>query len=224
MRYYPVNLDIRGRRCLVVGGGAVGSRKVQTLLRCGARVTVVSRETTPSLQELAAQGRITLVQKSYQNSDLNGMFLVIGATNDESLNQKISQDAEQRNLLCNIVDRPKVCNFILPSIVERGDLIITVSTSGKSPALAKKLRQALEKEFGEEYGQLLLIMGAIRAKLLSGPHAPEMHAALFERLVNSELLELIRIGDTDRINALLEESLGAGYGLNDLINTNESNH
>ena len=143
MRYYPINLDIQNRGVLVVGGGGVGTRKVKTLLDCGARVTVVSREVSAKLQALAASGEINLEQRSYRSEDLTGMFLVIGATNEMKLNRKISNDAEQLNTLCNIADRPEVCNFILPSIVRRDDLVITISTSGKSPAMAKKLRKAL---------------------------------------------------------------------------------
>ena len=155
MRYYPINLDIKGRRCLVVGGGAVGTRKVHTLLQCGADVTVISPQATNELSVLAEAGDIAMQKREYSSTDLEGIFLVIGATDDETLNRQVSADAQSRNLLCNIADRPAVCNFILPSIVHRGDLVITVSTSGKSPALAKKLRKALERQFGIEYADLL---------------------------------------------------------------------
>ncbi len=140
MRYYPVSLDIKNRKCLVVGGGGVGARKVMTLVDCGAKVTVVSPDVRGNLLELADRGLIILEKRPYRKTDLTGMFLVIGTTDDEELNRQISIDAEKLNMLCNIADRPKVCNFILPSIVNRGDLTISISTSGKSPALAKKLR------------------------------------------------------------------------------------
>ena len=145
MEYYPVNLDIKKRKCLVVGGGRVGTRKVLTLLDCGARVTVVSPDAKEKLIELANSGAITLEKRQYRETDLDGIFLVIGTTDDEELNHQISIAAEKHNMLCNIADRPKVCNFILPSIVNRGDLTISISTSGKSPALAKKLRMELEE-------------------------------------------------------------------------------
>ena len=211
MRYYPVHLDIKDRNVLVVGGGGVGTRKVKTLLDCGARVTVVSREVSDKLQALAAAGDINLEQRPYRSQDLNGMFLVIGATNDMKLNRQISNDAERLNTLCNIADRPEVCNFILPSIVRRNDLVITISTSGKSPAMAKKLRKALEKQYGEEYGTLLGLLGAIRKKLLSQAHEPEAHKPLFEQLINSNILEMIRENKTEDINALLFEVLGDGF-------------
>ena len=211
MKYYPVHLDINNRNVLVVGGGGVGTRKVGTLLDCGARVTVVSREVSDRLQAMAADGDINLEQRPYRSQDLNGMFLVIGATNDMKLNRQISNDAERLNTLCNIADRPEVCNFILPSIVRRNDLVITISTSGKSPAMAKKLRKALEKQYGEEYGTLLGLLGAIRKKLLSQAHEPEAHKPLFEQLINSNILEMIRENKTEDINALLFKVLGDGF-------------
>ena len=217
MKYYPVHLDINNRNCLVVGGGGVGTRKVKTLLDCGARVTVVSPEVSQQLRELAASGDIILEERSYQSEDLNAVFLVIGATDDEKLNQQISSDADRFNTLCNIADRPEVCNFILPSIVHRDDLVITISTSGKSPALAKKLRQALENQFGEEYGTLLHLLGAIRKKLLQQAHEPEAHKPLFEQLINSDLSVMIQAGKTEEIDALLLDILGKGYDYKELM-------
>lgn len=211
MKYYPAYLDIRNRRCLVVGGGRVGTRKVKTLLDCGARVTIISPQVSQQLKKLADNQRATIKNRSYQPEDLEGVFLVIGATDDEKLNRQISRDAEKRGLLCNIADRPEICNFILPSIVHRGDLTISISTAGKSPAMAKKLRQDLEKQYGPEYADFLRLMGAIRQNLLSQAHAPEAHKGLFEQLINSGLLELIRENRIEEINSLLLDVLGEGY-------------
>jgi precorrin-2 dehydrogenase / sirohydrochlorin ferrochelatase len=217
MRYYPVQLDIRGRRCLVVGGGGVGTRKVETLLSCGARVTLVSLEVSDKLRRLSNRGDITLRERAYAASDLEGVFLVIGATDDEDLNRRISTDAAAFNVLCNIADRPEKCNFILPAIVQRGDLVLTVSTSGKSPALAKKLRTELERQFGEEYALLLKLMGAIRRRLLAEAHAPEAHKPIFEKIVHSDILSWIREGRMAEINRLLAEILDGGWRAEDLI-------
>ena len=216
MRYYPVYLDIENRNCLVVGGGSVGTRKVLTLLACGANVTVVSTAVTEKLKELSNNGLIRLKERSFQPTDLDDRFLVIGATDRQELNFNIHAEAERRGLLCNIADRPEVCNFILPSIVNRGDLIIAISTSGKSPAFAKRLRKHLEKEFGNEYAEFLNLMGAIRKKLLSQDHEPEAHKHLFEQLIERDLVQMIRNGDTDNINSLLHEILGEGYELESL--------
>ncbi|WP_319522481.1 bifunctional precorrin-2 dehydrogenase/sirohydrochlorin ferrochelatase [uncultured Desulfosarcina sp.] len=217
MRYYPVNLDIRERACLVVGGGGVGARKVDTLLKCGAIVTVVSPEATSSLDRLAEEGAIVLERREYRSSDVKGQFLVIGATDDEDLNRQIHADAERIGLLCNIADRPEICNFILPAIVRRGDFMLAISTAGKSPAFAKHMRQRLEAQFGPEYGKLLDLMGAIRQKLLAEAHEPEAHKPLFERLIAGDLLELVKTGEKDRIDRLLEEVLGPGYRYDQLM-------
>lgn len=217
MRYYPVNLDIQKQRCLVVGGGSVGTRKVMTLLECGAVVTVVSPVATRRLLELTEKGSITLKKRPYQPSDLDTMFLVIGATNNEELNLQISMDARRLNKLCNIADRPEACNFIIPSVINRGDLVIAISTSGKSPAFAKKLRKDLEKMFGEEYAEFLQFMGVIRKKLLSENHEPEAHKRLFEQLINSGLFEMISDRKREDINSLLFEILGKGYEFDELM-------
>jgi len=216
MRYYPVHLDIQNRSCLVVGGGSVGTRKVATLLDCGANVTVISPVVSHRLREFSTSGSIKLRERPYQSGDLDGMFLVIGATDDEELNRQISKEADRLNTLCNIADRPEVCNFILPSIVQRDDLVITISTSGRSPAMAKKLRKTLESQFGKEYGVFLKLMGAIRKKLLSTSHKPEAHKYLFEQLIEADLIAMIEKGKTAEIDALLFEILGEGYNFKDL--------
>jgi precorrin-2 dehydrogenase/sirohydrochlorin ferrochelatase len=217
MRYYPIYLDVKNRDCLVIGGGSVGTRKVLTLLACGANVTVVSTNATEKLHKLSNNGVIKLKERPFQTADLDDRFLVIGATDDQELNFNIHAEAERRGLLCNIADRPKACNFILPSIVNRGDLIIAISTSGKSPAFAKKLRKQLEAQFGDEYAEFLDLMGKIRKKLLGEDHEPEAHKHLFEQLIERGLVQMLRNGDTDNINSLLLKVLGEGYELESLI-------
>lgn len=207
MKYYPVCLDIRNRDCLVVGGGAVALRKVKTLLACGASVTVVSPAFSSELAGIRDEA-LTLIRRPYESSDVAGRFLVIGATDDEAENRKISRDAEANNVLCNIADLPDACNFILPAIVKRGDLLLAISTCGNSPAFAKHLRQRLEKDFGEEYTEFLRLMGALRKRLLDTRHAPEEHKPLFEALINEGLLEMVKEGKTDEINRLLNDIAG----------------
>lgn len=219
MRYYPVNLDIKDRNCLVVGGGAVGRRKVLTLMDCGANVTVVSPEVDKKLLTLAGAGLITIKKRPYQASDLDGVFLVIGATNNEALNFQIKEDADRQNRLCNIVDRPGACNFILPSVVNRGDLIIAISTSGKSPAFAKRLREDLEKVYGPEYTAFLRLMGAIRGRLLKKEHSPDAHRRIFEALIEKNLLELVKRKDADKINTLLSGIIGSDYTFESLMDS-----
>lgn len=219
MRYYPVYLDVKGRRCLVVGGGQVGTRKVGTLLQCGAEVTVISHEVTAELSEMAKQGCIDLRLRDYRSSDLDHVFLVICATDDQVLNRTVHQDAEAAQRLCNIADQPALCNFVLPSIINQGSLSIAISTAGKSPAFAKFLRRQLQEQFGPEYGVMLDLMGAVRKRLLAQEHAPEQHKPLFEKLIQGGLLALIKDNDHQGINALLESVLGPDFKYETMMET-----
>ncbi len=211
MRYYPVNLDIKGKSCLVVGGGAVGTRKVKTLVSCGAHVTVVSHMFTDSLRHLAKTTTIDLEGRPYTPSDLDGKFLVIVATDDSAFNVRVSRDAEEVGILCNVADYPKACNFVLPAVVQRGDMTLSISTSGKSPAFAKWMRRKLESDFGEEYGEFLHLMGLVREKLLAESHEPEAHKPLFEALIMAGLLDTVKDGDMEGTDDRLMEVLGTGY-------------
>ena len=221
MRYYPVNLDVQNKDCLVVGGGAVGERKAKTLLACGANLFVISPQTTEALKEMAATGGIHLECRPYRTSDLKGKFLVIGATADEKVNRQISQDAASFGILCNIVDRPESCTFVLPAIVRQGDLTVAISTSNKSPALAKRLRRRLEKEFGPEYAQLLRLMGAVRQRLIAEDSLPEANKGKFEELLDTDLLDLFRRGRLEDVDSKLKEILGKEYNLQSLLGATE---
>jgi len=218
MKYYPVNLNIRDRQCLVVGGGGVASRKVKSLLDCGAVITVVSPAFTNTLENMADHPQVHLLRRPYQSTDLEGKFLVIGATDDMTLNRRISADAETRQMLCNIADVPEECNFILPSVIRQGDFVLTISTSGKSPAFAKHLRRQMQNQFGVEYDRFLQLMGSVRKRLLAEEHAPEAHKHLFKQLIENNLLEMIRKNDIAAINQVLYNVLGDGFDYNTLIN------
>jgi precorrin-2 dehydrogenase/sirohydrochlorin ferrochelatase len=217
MRYYPINLEINNRNCLVVGGGQVGTRKVMGLLECGAAVSVVSPKATERIIHLMTQKKIIWHKRTYRTSDMQNRFLVIGATDNESLNRRIHTDAQNQKVLCNIADRPEICNFILPAVVQRGDLVIAVSTSGKSPAFAKKLRKDLQQTYGLEYKQFLDLMGIIRTKLLDGAHEPEAHKPLFEALIEGDLVTAIKTKDIKTINKLLSSVLGEGFTYDNLM-------
>ncbi len=219
MRYYPANLDIQNQNCLVVGGGSVGKRKILTLLECGARVTVVSPKISNEIKALSEGHHIELKERNYRSSDLKGMFLVIGATDNEEVNRQISKDAARIRIICNIVDRPQECTFVLPAIVKQGDLVIAISTAGKSPAFAKRLRQKLSGEFGPECGKFLDLMGAIRKKLLQKGKSPEAHKYMFEQLIDEGLLKLVKHNNRKQIDTLLKKVLGEGFVLEDLCDT-----
>ncbi|MEW6187452.1 MAG: bifunctional precorrin-2 dehydrogenase/sirohydrochlorin ferrochelatase [Thermodesulfobacteriota bacterium] len=208
MRYYPVFLDLQGVSCLVVGGGQVGERKVKTLLSCGARVFLISRDLTPFLKEELGHGRVTLLKGDYDPSCLENIFLVIGATDDTDLNQRIGREARHLGLLCNIVDKPAECNFILPSLVSRGDLTVAVSTAGKSPALARKIREELEEIFPEIYGIYLDLLGKIRQEVLALSLPQSQNQEIFKALVKAPVLSWMRNGDAKAMEDFLDRVLG----------------
>jgi precorrin-2 dehydrogenase/sirohydrochlorin ferrochelatase len=211
MHPYPIFLDLEDRHCLVVGGGGVGTRKAQGLLACGARVTVVSPRMDPALEALLPHERLCLERRAYRPEDMAGVFLAFSATDDSALNRRIQRDAADRKTLCNVADRPELCDFILPAVVRRGALLLAITTSGKSPALAKRLRRQLEAQFGPEYENLIRLLGALRNRLLAQGHDPAGHRKAFNTLLEGDLLGLVRRESTAEIDALLAKTLGPGY-------------
>lgn len=207
MKTYPVFALITEKPCLVVGGGGVGERKVLDLLEAGARVTVVSPELTPILSDLAAKEEIRHLQGDFQEEQVAGMALVIGATDDMAVNAKVSAAAQARGIWVNIVDQPDLCTFIVPAQVRRGELTLAISTGGASPALARKIREELERHFGPEYGPYLALLQAVRTRLLAERRGNPDNAVLFHRLVHSPLREAVAQGDRARVIALLQELL-----------------
>jgi len=214
--YYPVHLNVKGKTCLVVGGGRVGLRKARTLVKSGARVKLLSPRLAEEIPRDMA-GKITWISAPYTSDYLGGITLVFAATDQKELNHQIATDTRNKGVLCNIADDPDASDFILPAIVHRGDLIITVSTSGSSPAFAKKLRQDLEVQFGMEYARFLLLMGKIRSRLLANGHDPDMHKTIFSTLIREDLLGMIVENNIDRINHLLFSILGSDYTYQNLI-------
>jgi len=194
VKYYPIYLDIGEKRCVVVGGGDVAARKILRLLECGAVVSVVSRKLTTTLADMVAQGQINHVDDNYDRKYLAGAFLVIGATDQEEVNDRIAADCRARGVMVNIVDDPGRCDFILPSLVNRGSLSIAVSTDGKSPALARKLREDLSAQFGPEYEYYLDLLGWLREMIIAVDRPADENRDIFTALVNSPLLGHIRAG------------------------------
>jgi len=208
MKYYPISLDISNKRCAVVGGGEVAERKVRRLLDCGARVTVVGKKLSPNLRALREARKIEHVASDYKAEHMDDLFLVIGATDSSRVNRRVYRDAKQKGILVNVVDDPEHCDFILPSLLERGDLTIAVSTGGKSPALAKKLRMELEERYGSEYDILIRIMGILRKRVIRKGRISGENRKLFEAVVNSDVLELIRARDWEGVRKRIEELTG----------------
>jgi len=205
LKYYPVFLDICGKKCVVAGGGEVAARKVTRLLDCGAQVLVVSPQLTPELTALKAESAIEHVAAGYDIQFIEGAVLIIGATDDEKTNAAISSDARSRGIPVNIVDDPQKCDFILPSLVERGDLTLAIGTGGKSPALARYLREELESVYGMEYANLLNILGQLRGKMEKNAGRGRVW---FDELLAGGLLDAIRKNDAGRVKKIIRDITG----------------
>src|SRR5882672_11027389 len=173
MNLFPIFVKLVGRRCLVVGAGTVGQAKIQSLLDTGAKVRVVAPHGTSVVAEWVQSGLIEWGVPEFKASDIDGAFLVIAATNSTATNAVIHQESQKRNILCNSVDDPENCDFYYGAVVRRGDLQIAISTAGKSPALAQRLRQDLEAQFGAEYTEWVKELGQAREQLFAQPTQPE---------------------------------------------------
>jgi len=209
MSYYPVFLQLEGTSALVVGGGDVAQRKVETLLSYGASISIVSRELAPELKKRVENGSVRFLGRKMADAFFDGVFLVIAATDDPELNHRVSQGAQSRGILVNAVDQPADCTFIVPSIVQRGDLMIAISTSGKSPAFAKKIRKELETEFGPEYAAFLTLMGELRSALLGRGRPQEENSRIFHAVVASDILSALAQNDMKAVSERLGQILPA---------------
>ena len=186
-RYFPAFLDLRGRRCLVVGGGEVGTHKARALAECGARVTVVSPTATPALAALAEAGRLVHRARAFVARDLRGSALVVAATGLGAVDGAVAALARRRRVLVNVADRPLECDFIVPSVLRRGPLQIAVSTGGRSPALAREIRRELEALFPQDYGEFVEDLGEARARARAGAATAGGRARAAERVVRAAL-------------------------------------
>jgi precorrin-2 dehydrogenase / sirohydrochlorin ferrochelatase len=203
--FYIACLKLRGRRCLVVGGGAIGLEKAEGLLACDGDVVVVAPEAGPELEALAAEGSIAWERRPYRPEDLEGAFLVIACTDDTDTNIAIYEDAERRAMLVNVVDVPPLCNFILPAIVRTGPLAIAISTAGASPALAKRMKAEVSELFGEEYATLAILLNDARGWAKGTLPTYQDRKAFFEEIVNGEPdpIALLRAGDAAAVRDLI---------------------
>jgi siroheme synthase-like protein len=213
--FYIACLKLSGRRCLVVGGGDVGLEKVEGLLACGGEVTLLAPEARPELESLAAEGSIAWERRAYAGPrDLEGVFMVIAATNDSEVNIKVFDDAEKRAMLVNVVDVPPLCNFILPAIVRTGPLAIAISTAGASPALAKRMKREVSELFGEEYARLAVILNDARGWAKGTLPTYQDRKEFFESIVNGDPdpVELVRAGRETEVLALIDAAKARAEG------------
>jgi siroheme synthase-like protein len=204
--FYIACLKLKGRRCIVIGGGDMGLEKSEGLLACGGDVTVISPDAGPELEALAAEGSITWEQRDYAGpEDLEAVFIVIACTDSTETNIQIYEDAEKRAMLVNIVDVPPLCNFILPAVVRTGPLAIAISTAGASPALAKRMKREIGELFGEEYAQLAIMLNETRGWAKGTLPTYQDRKAFFEEIVNGEPdpIALLRDGDAAAVQDLI---------------------
>jgi precorrin-2 dehydrogenase/sirohydrochlorin ferrochelatase len=196
VKTYPICLvGLENRRAVVIGGGKVAARKAQALLEAGAPVAAISPQFCEEFDCLAEpEAKLELVHRPYQAGDLTGAFLVVAATDDPQVNRVVWEEALQRGCLVNVVDDPEHSNFIVPAVVQRGEVKIAVTTGGSSPALARRLREKLEALIGPEYGDLARLLAELRPELHKrfAPGEPRLEAAL--RLVDSDLAEILKSG------------------------------
>jgi len=201
-KYYPICVDLNRRRCLVVGAGKVAARKVRSLLETGALVRVVSPDAVEEVAELAGEGKIDWQKKTFAKSDLEGVFLVVGAAGDPEVNRQVCEAADSASILINIADEPGLCNFILPSVIRRGEFQIAISSGGASPVLARKIREVLEHRFGSHYGELVEELSRIREGLKERLPDESKRRQFWEQLIDLDFFDSLSV---DKIHAKVRE-------------------
>jgi precorrin-2 dehydrogenase/sirohydrochlorin ferrochelatase len=204
--FYIACLKLSGRRCVVIGGGDVGLEKVEGLLACDGDVTLIAPDAIEPLRELAAEGSIRWERREYAGAeDLEGVFIVIAATDDTDVNIRVYDDAERRAMLVNVVDVPPLCNFILPAIIRTGPLAIAISTAGASPALAKRIRDEIADEYGEPYARLAILLNEVRGWAKGTLPTYQDRKVFFESIVNGDPdpIQLLRRGDEHAVRDLI---------------------
>jgi len=211
MKYYPINLRIKNRPCLIVGGGKVAFRKLCRLIDCSAKIQLISPKVDSKIQDKSDLANVEIIQRTVQQSDLDAMFMVFAATDHAQVNESVARWAFEKNVLCNIADRPDLSDFTLPSIIEQGDLNLTVSTNGKSPALSKYVCRRLKAEFGDEYAIFLNMMGHIRNILSNEISDQEDRQKIYRSLIDSPLLECFKENDMEQVSSICQDLTGFAF-------------
>ena len=204
-KYYPAFLNVDGQPCLVVGGGPIAERKVKTLVGSNARVTLISPQLTSRLKRRVDKGQITYLDRPYEQGDHRGQYLLIAATDDMKLNRNIGIEARADGVLVNVVDDPDYCDFIAPSIVQRGDITFAISTGGGSPALSRWLRTRLQSEYPSEYGKLAALLAQVRVQLRK--EGRRITAARWQKSIDLDLVSLLKKGRKKEARERLVASL-----------------
>jgi siroheme synthase-like protein len=216
--YYPIYLDIENRGVLIVGGGNVCARKAETMLRYGARVTVVSPEFIEEIEGWAREGKVTIRRKRYEEPDLEGASIVIASTDDEATNTRVAQDCRRRKIPVNVVDVTPLCEFIVPAVVESGSIQIAISTGGKSPALARTLKEELQRLVGREYDEVNQLLGSLRDAAKAALPTDFDRKRFFDGILAEGILDLLRQGRRDEAYEIVAKACrAAGVPLSELL-------
>jgi len=191
--HYPLFLDISGKSCIVIGGGKIAERKVAMLLKFNAQVKVISPKINGALSKLLKSGKIAVIEREYKDGDLDGASLVFAATNKKDINVRIKKEAAMKGILVNVVDDPVLCDFIVPSIVKKGPIVIAISTSGVLPSLSKKLRKEISEYITEDYIKYVNIVGYFRKYLINNVKNKRKRAEIMAEISNTDMKELINL-------------------------------
>jgi precorrin-2 dehydrogenase/sirohydrochlorin ferrochelatase len=210
MRYYPVFLDIAGKPVVVIGGGNIAHQKMANLLKAGAEVTVVSPDLNEEMAALKAQGQFRHIERDYEAGDLEGYTLAFVATDDRSVNSTVADEGKARKVWVNAVDDPPYCDFIMPGIAQKGDLIISISTSGRSPAMARKMREELEEFLTDDWASMLELAAEVRAELRE--QGKLIDADIWNRALDADLKKLLAEGKQAEAKERLLQALAEPAG------------
>lgn len=206
---FPIYLNLSGKNCLVIGGGPVAERKVENLLEYEANIKLVSPQVENKIKEWSRDGIITWLPREFAAQDLDGIFMVFVATNDGAVNQQVVELCRQRGILANAVDDPPNCDFFIPSLIRRNSLVVAISTEGKSPLFARKLREELEDVITPEYGEFVEILGELRTQIKHGVLDIGLRKKIFENLVNSDILNLLKAGEKEKARERIEQCMSS---------------
>jgi precorrin-2 dehydrogenase/sirohydrochlorin ferrochelatase len=210
--FYPVYLNLKGRRVVVIGGGEIAERKVESLLDSGASVLVISPEVTPRINSLSEQKRIEVRNRAYIQGDCFGAALVFSATDDPEINRTVYNEATGLGVFINTADQPAHCSFIMPAVVRRGDIGVAISTSGTSPALAALLRRKISGVIGPEYARLAELLSRVRPEIRGKVDTEEGRKDLHYRIIDSDIISLLKLNDIAlaerRLQEIIEDFLG----------------
>jgi precorrin-2 dehydrogenase/sirohydrochlorin ferrochelatase len=216
--YYPIYIDIEDHNVLIIGGGNVCARKAETMMKYGARVTIVSPECTDEIEQWAAQKALSIRRKTYEEKDLEGASIVIASTDDPCINARVARDCRRRKIPVNVVDVTHLCEFIVPAIVEKGSIQIAVSTGGKSPALARTLKEDLQKFVGPEYDEVNRILGTLRASAKKKLPTDADRKRFFDDIIATGILEMLRAGrDREAYETIARACDAAGVARSDAL-------